>query len=135
MDKGKGIVSLKVGGCDVGCVDGFNTCVSVSPPCMALELFPGGVFAIELLPLAQPPPPPPPDSKRDISWCSVKIFGLVLKKVKEIRHQVGLSCEGFEEVLMALLTAIEASHFQKESASSSKWLTKETENLKDYLVR
>jgi hypothetical protein len=29
--------------------------------------------------------------------------------------------------LMGLLTTIEASHSQKELASSSKWLTKETE--------
>jgi hypothetical protein len=33
---------------------------------------------------------------------------------------VGISCSGFEEELMAFFTAIEASHSQKESASSSK---------------
>lgn len=33
---------------------------------------------------------------------------------------MGLSCEGFEEELMALFTAIEASHYQEELAFISK---------------
>jgi hypothetical protein len=37
-----------------------------------------------------------------------------------INRVVGISCGGFEELIMALLTAIEASRFQKVSASNSK---------------
>lgn len=53
-------------------------------------------------------------------YVGAKSSAWVLQKVKEICHHVGLSCEGFEEVLMALLTTIEVNHSQKESASSSK---------------
>lgn len=38
----------------------------------------------------------------------------VLQKVMGFFHHVGLSCEGFEEEIMALFTAIEASRYQKE---------------------
>lgn len=48
----------------------------------------------------------------------------------EIQHLVGLSGEGFKEEFMALLTAIEASHSQKESTSSSKLGNKENRELK-----
>jgi hypothetical protein len=36
-------------------------------------------------------------------------FDWVVQKVKSFRHFVGLSCEGFEDELMALSTTIEAS--------------------------
>lgn len=54
----------------------------------------------------------------------------VLQKVNEIRHHVGLSCAGFKEELITLLTAIEASYSQKELASSSKLVSKENRELK-----
>jgi hypothetical protein len=43
---------------------------------------------------------------------------------------VGISCEGFEEEIMALLTTIDASHYQKESASRSKLGNRENRELK-----
>lgn len=43
---------------------------------------------------------------------------------------MGLSCEGFEQEFMALLMAVEASHSQKESASSSKLVNKGSRELK-----
>lgn len=43
---------------------------------------------------------------------------------------MGLSCEGFEEEMMALLTTIEVSHFQNESASGSKMVNKGNRELK-----
>ena len=39
-----------------------------------------------------------------------RVSSWVLQLVKDILHYVGLSCEGFEGELMALLTTIEASH-------------------------
>jgi hypothetical protein len=44
----------------------------------------------------------------------------VLQKVMDIRHIVGLSCEGFEGELMALLTTIETSHNLEGWVSTSK---------------
>jgi hypothetical protein len=41
----------------------------------------------------------------------------VLQTMKEIRHFVGLSCEGFEKELLPLFTAIEVSHSNQVSAS------------------
>lgn len=43
----------------------------------------------------------------------------VLLIVKEIRYFVGLSCKGFEEELLALFTAIEASHSDQVSTCCS----------------
>lgn len=58
----------------------------------------------------------PPDANDKLLGAGSESSARVLQKVKEIRRHVRLSCEGFEEELMALLTAIEASHSQKESA-------------------
>lgn len=44
----------------------------------------------------------------------------VLQKVEDVYHCVGLSCDGFEGDLIALLTAIEASHNRGEWVSNSK---------------
>jgi hypothetical protein len=44
--------------------------------------------------------------------------------VKSLRHILGLSCEGFEDELMALFTAIEASRHQNDPASSPSSLSK-----------
>jgi hypothetical protein len=75
---------------------------------MEMELYSlGGAFAIELL---------PPSCKQEIFWCRVKVFNLGITKSEGNLSSCGLSCEGFEEEMMALLNAIEASHFQKESA-------------------
>lgn len=52
----------------------------------------------------------------------------VLQTMEEIHHFVGLLYEGFEEELLVLFTAIEASHSFNESASSSKWEKMEVEN-------
>jgi hypothetical protein len=43
---------------------------------------------------------------------------------------MGLSCKGFEEELLALFMAIEASHSYKESAFSSKLGKKGNRELK-----
>jgi hypothetical protein len=48
----------------------------------------------------------------------------VLQIVKKINHIVGLSCEGFEEELMALFTAIEVGHSEQVLASWSNFLKK-----------
>lgn len=50
--------------------------------------------------------------------------------MKEIRPCVGVSCEGFEEEFMALLTAIEVGHSLSELRSSSKLGIKENRELK-----
>jgi hypothetical protein len=47
---------------------------------------------------------------------------------------VGLSCEGFEEDLVALITAIEASDSLKELASSSKLVNKDRRELKKVIL-
>jgi hypothetical protein len=44
----------------------------------------------------------------------------VLQKLKDIRHFIGLSCDGFEGQFMALFTAIKASHDQEVWVSNSK---------------
>ena len=44
----------------------------------------------------------------------------VLQKVKDIRHFIGLSCNGFEGQFMALFTAIKTSHNQEGWVSNSK---------------
>lgn len=54
----------------------------------------------------------------------------VLEKVKEIRHLVGISCEGFEGEFMALFTAIEAGHYKNETTSSSKMRNRKSRELK-----
>lgn len=54
----------------------------------------------------------------------------VLQKVKEIRQHVGISCEGFEAEFMVILTAIEASHYKNETASSSKMRNRENREFK-----
>lgn len=54
----------------------------------------------------------------------------VLQKVKDFRHYVWLSCEGFEEELMALFTAIEASRYQKDLASNSEPVNRGIKKLK-----
>jgi hypothetical protein len=81
----------------------------------------GGAFAFELL---------PSNSKRVFFVAGSKSSAWVLQKVKEICHQVGLSCEGFVKELMTLLSIIEASHFQKESTSRSKMVVKVNKELK-----
>jgi hypothetical protein len=43
-----------------------------------------------------------------LSCCSPMASSWVLYKVKDIRHVIGFSCEGFEAQFMALLTAIKA---------------------------
>lgn len=43
-------------------------------------------------------------------------LGWVVERVKSFCHEVGLSCEGFEDELLALFTAIEASQHQNGSA-------------------
>lgn len=108
MDKGTGITSSKVDGCDVDCVEGFSSCDIRIPPCMDMELY----FGEEPLQLSSCPP----DANEKLLGAGSESSARVLQKVKEIRRHVRLSCEGFEEELMALLTAIEASHSQKESA-------------------
>jgi hypothetical protein len=50
--------------------------------------------------------------------------------VKGIHLIVGISCEGFEEELMALFTAIEVNHSQKELASCSNLVNKDSRELK-----
>ncbi len=47
------------------------------------------------------------------------IFRLGFAKVKDIYRVVGLSCKGFEEELMALLIAIEASCSQMKMDSTA----------------
>jgi hypothetical protein len=39
LDKGKGIVSSKVDGCDKDCVEGLSSCDIMIPPCMDMELY------------------------------------------------------------------------------------------------
>jgi hypothetical protein len=54
----------------------------------------------------------------------------VLQRVMEIYRVVGLSCEGYEEQFMALLTAIELGHCHKDLASSSKFVNKGNKEIK-----
>jgi hypothetical protein len=97
MDKGKDIVSSKVVGCDVCCVEGFSSWVAVSLVwkwnCTLWE---------EPLPLSSCPPV----ANKKFFGAGSKSSTWVLQKVKEICHHVGYR----------VLNAIEASHFQKESA-------------------
>lgn len=48
----------------------------------------------------------------------------VVQRVKNFCKVVGLSCEGFEDKLMALFSAIEASRNHNGSTSSSKFCSK-----------
>lgn len=48
----------------------------------------------------------------------------VVERVKIFCHMVGLSCEGFEEQMMALFSAIEASRNQNGVVSSPKFGSK-----------
>jgi hypothetical protein len=48
------------------------------------------------------------------------VSGWVLQKVKDIRHFIGLSGDGFEGQCMALFAAIEVSHNQTGWVSNSK---------------
>jgi hypothetical protein len=52
----------------------------------------------------------------------------VLQKVKEICHYVGLSCEGFEGELMALLTTIEVSQSRRSGFPTPNQPTEVKEN-------
>jgi hypothetical protein len=54
----------------------------------------------------------------------------VLQCAKEIRCVVGVSCEGFEEQFMAILTAIEAGRPQKVRGSFSNCGSKGNRELK-----
>jgi hypothetical protein len=49
--------------------------------------------------------------------------------VKEIHRDVGISYKGFKQ-FMALLTAVEASHFQKVLASNSNLVNRRNGELK-----
>ncbi len=61
--------------------------------------------------------------------AGAKSSAWVLQKVREIRHCVGVSCEGFEEEYMASLTAVESGHSNNEFVSSSKLGNKENREL------
>jgi hypothetical protein len=50
--------------------------------------------------------------------------------VKDIRHFIGLSCDGFEGQFMALFTAIKASHNQEGWVSNSKTAFRSNRELK-----
>lgn len=54
----------------------------------------------------------------------------MLQTVKKIRHIVGLSCEAFEEELMALFAAIEVGHSEQALASCSSFGKKGNKNLR-----
>lgn len=92
--KDKGLDFVELGGDVVGCVERSSACVS--QPCLELELFSEEPTLLTVLPLA---------------W--------VLQTLKEICHVMGISCEGFEEELLALFAAIEASNSKQASASCS----------------
>lgn len=53
-----------------------------------------------------------------------------LAESEGIQIHVRLSYKSFEEDLMALLTAIEESHYQNDLASSSKLVNRENKDLK-----
>jgi hypothetical protein len=53
-----------------------------------------------------------------------KAFDWVVQKAKSFCHIVGLSCEGLEEQLLSLLTAIEASRTYNGPVSPSSTLSK-----------
>lgn len=113
----KGIVSSEVDSCDVGSVEGFSPHDKVISPCMDMELYHGEEpIILSFCPLVVNEKCA--GSEESSTW--------VLQKVKE----TCLSCEGFEEELMPLLTDIEARRFQKESISSSKLANKESRELK-----
>ncbi|KAG6703730.1 hypothetical protein I3842_07G100400 [Carya illinoinensis] len=54
-----------------------------------------------------------------IEWLS-KSFDWVLRKVKEIRNCVGISCDGFEEQFRALRIAIKVGQFALARSTSKK---------------
>jgi hypothetical protein len=103
VDKGKTVLSTETNGCIEGDMERSNSVGDGTSPCLDLEVFTG----VEPIPLNSCPPLEYEKS------TGINSSTWVLQKVKEIRQHVGISYEGFEAEFMALLTAIEASHYKE----------------------
>jgi len=106
--KGKGSDFALSIGCEVGGVASSDALVN--RPCMDVDMF----FEEE-----------PTSLRSCLTVAKQNCAGSmpsawVLQTVKEIRHSVGLSGEGFEEELLALFTGIKASRSNQVSTSCSK---------------
>jgi hypothetical protein len=101
-------------GCDVGGVDRSGSLVNVISPCLDLKVF----SREEPIPLNSYP--------SFAAKCKGKVLSLGIAESEGNPS----SCEDFEEGLMALLTAIEVSHSQKELTCSSKLVNKVNRKLR-----
>jgi hypothetical protein len=93
--------------------------------CRGVDLFNG-----EEASLCTPLSSYPPVVLGNSCYSSLEYSDWVLQRMKEIHRVVGVSCVGFEEQFMALLTFIEASCSHKVSASSSKLGNKGSRELR-----
>jgi len=124
-DKGKGTALFALVGIELDSAEGNSQLVSDPMPCLDVDLY----SRKEAMLYTHPSTCPPTVFRKNI--CSGwEHSNWVLQRAKEIHHVLGISCEGYEEQFMAILTAIEASRSQKGSTSNSKLLDRGTRELK-----
>jgi hypothetical protein len=117
LDKGKGIAFDELVRCEMGDGDRSNSPVSV-PHCLEMEVF------SEKEPFPLKSCPPSVNKKK----AGVKSSAWLLQIVKDIRHIVEISCEGFDEELMALFMAIDASNIQRNYTLVPIWFIRKIES-------
>jgi hypothetical protein len=122
--KGDGLELSVTTGFEVVCEEGRRIHESVSSCCLDVDFFREEPIFYMLLSSCCPGADEIPD-------CSgLETSNWVLQKVKDFRHIMGSSCEGFEEELKALPTTIETSRYHEGSASSCKLVNRGNRELK-----